>query len=135
LRSSADAASKPTTRSRVTNGRSLFVSADARSPWARRYKDLVELFADDAGGVSSLTELRVSIIRRAAALTVECERMEGELADGRPVDIDALARTSGHLRRLAETVGLNRVKRDVTPTIADIVARHRDAGTKQRAAS
>ena len=121
---------RPTARSKVTNARlknrvstkALWADVDGRTPWARRYRDLVALFADDAGGLETMPELKLSLIRRAAALTVECERLEGELAEGKEVDIDALARVSSHLRRIAESIGLNRAKRDVTPSLADIIA-------------
>ncbi len=66
--------------------------------------------------------MKLSLIRRAAALTVECERLEGELALGKEVNVDALARVSSHLRRIAESIGLDRVKRDITPSLADIAA-------------
>jgi hypothetical protein len=118
-------------RSRVTNGTKLFVSAtDERSPWARRYRDLVGLFAEDAGGAASLSELKMGLIRRAAALQIECERMEGILAEGGKVDIDLLARTSSHLRRIAETIGLDRAVKDVTPDLRDILAAHSAAPAK-----
>ena len=122
---------KPTGRSRVTNARlkegkvnsrSLFAEADGRTPWARRFRDLVALFVDDAGGLSRMTELKLAIIRRAAALAVECERLEGELAEGRPIDVDAYARISSHLRRIAESIGLDRASRDVTPTLDEIIS-------------
>jgi hypothetical protein len=121
---------KSTARSRVTNARlknrvstkALWADVDGRTPWARRYRDLVALFADDAGGLETLPELKLSLIRRAAALTVECERLEGELAAGQEVDIDGLARVSSHLRRIAESIGLNRVKHDLTPNLADLIA-------------
>jgi hypothetical protein len=119
-------------RSRVTNGSRLFVTADERSPWARRYRDLVALYAEDAGGAATLSELKLGLCRRAAALSIECERMEGILADGGAVDIDILARTSSHLRRIAESIGLDRAARDVTPSLADIL---RDAATKPAHAS
>jgi hypothetical protein len=124
-----------TNRSRVTNARlrgnvsarSLFVDGDGRTPWARRYRDLVGLLCDDAGSVETLTELKLSLIRRAAALIVECERMENALANGETVDVDLLARLSSHVRRISESIGLDRVKRDVTPTIAELVAKHNAA--------
>jgi hypothetical protein len=120
-------------RSRVTNARfrgkvtarSLFVDGDGRSPWARRYRDLVGLICEDAGGVSLLTELRLALIRRAAALVVECERMENALADGEEIDVDLLARLSSHVRRIAESIGLDRVKRDTVPTLDQLVAQHK----------
>ena len=63
-------------------------------------------------------------MRRAAALQIECERMEGILADGGNVDIDLLARTSSHLRRIAESIGLERQARDITPDIRDLITKH-----------
>ncbi len=119
-----------TNRSRVTNARlrgnvsahALFVDGDGRSPWARRYRDLVGLFCDDAGGLEFLTELRLSLIRRAAALIVECERMENVLADGGKVDIDLLARLSSHTRRLAEAIGIDRVRQNTIPTLTEVAA-------------
>ncbi|MEK4034116.1 hypothetical protein WOC76_13380 [Methylocystis sp. IM3] len=120
-------------RSRVTNARvsgrinarALFVGEiDGRSLWARRYRDLVCAYVDDAGGVHALSELRLSLIRRVAALTVEAERLEVDLASGREVDVDLLARLSSHIRRIAETIGLDRAVKDITPSLSDIVAQH-----------
>lgn len=73
---------------------SLFAATDGRSPWARRYRDMVALLVGDAGGLETHSELKLSSIRRCAALIVECERMELILADGGAVDMDLLARTS-----------------------------------------
>jgi len=98
---------------------------DGRGLWARRYRDAVASLCADAGGVAGLSELRLALIRRCAALIVESERMEGELASGKPVDLDLMARTAGHLRRIAETLGIDRVQRDVTPSLETIAARHR----------
>jgi hypothetical protein len=124
---------KPKGRSRVTNARvsgrvnakSLFAGeVDGRSLWARRYRDLVCSYVDDAGGINALSELRLSLIRRIAALTVEAERLEVDLASGKHVDVDLLARLSSHIRRIAETIGLDRKVKDVTPSLSDIIARH-----------
>lgn len=101
---------------------SLFIAADGRSPWARRYRDMVGMLANEAGGLENLTELRLSLIRRCAALILECEKMEVQLANGEEIDVDLLARLSSHVRRISETIGLDRAVRDVTPTLADIVA-------------
>jgi hypothetical protein len=72
-----------------------------------------------------MTELKLALIRRAAALVVECERLENSLANGEEVDTDLLARLSSHMRRIAETIGIDRVKRDLVPTIDELVAKHR----------
>ncbi|MEK4034262.1 hypothetical protein WOC76_12640 [Methylocystis sp. IM3] len=124
---------KPRGRSRVTNARisgkinsrSLFAGeVDGRSLWARRYRDLVAGYVDDAGGVGALSELRLSLIRRVAALTCEAERLEVDLASGKTIDVDLLARLSSHIRRIAETIGLDRKVKTIEPTLAEIIARH-----------
>lgn len=131
----------PTNRSRLTNARmkgkvsarSLFTDGDGRSPWARRYRDLVAALCDDLGGMAGMSELRLGLVRRCAALMAECERLENQLAAGQAADLDLLARTSSHLRRLGETLGIDRVKRDVTPTINDLVAASSQSKPKEAA--
>jgi hypothetical protein len=116
--------SAPRARSAVSNRTRLFVDRDARGPWGRRYADLVSIFCDDLGGAACISELKLALVRRAAALTLEFERMEGELAAGKAVDLDQLGRLTGHLRRLSETLGTERVAKDVTPTLADVLRKY-----------
>jgi hypothetical protein len=115
-------------RSQVTNGRRLFVDGDGRSPWARRWRDLVELHAGDIGQPELLSEAQLSLIRRVATIEIELEAMEGRLSQGHGADLDVYTRASGHLRRLLETLGIERAKRDVTmPTLAEYLANRREA--------
>lgn len=110
-------------RSRVTNGRQMFVDGDGRGPWARRWRDLVELHAGDIGQPELLSEAQLSLIRRVATIEIELEAMEGRLSQGGAADLDTYTRASGHLRRLLETLGIERTKRDVTmPTLAEYLA-------------
>ena len=108
---------------RVTNGRSPFVEADARGPWARRFKDLCALYADHIGGNPTVPQQ--SLIRRIATIDIECERVEGLLAEGaRDLDFDAYSRWSGNLRRLLEQLGFQEMKRAKAPTPEEIRARY-----------
>ena len=57
------------------------------------------------------SEAERSIVRRAAVLTTELERMEQRFAQSGEAsvqDLDLYQRTSGSLRRLLESVGLER---------------------------
>jgi hypothetical protein len=101
-------------RSAVTSGRQLFVDGDANSAWSRRFHDLVVGHVADLGGADLLSEAQFSLIRRAAAIECELERLDARLSLGDPVDMDSYARVAGHLRRIFETLGLKRVARDVT---------------------
>jgi hypothetical protein len=116
-----------TNRSAVTNRKRLFVEAGGRTAWARRYRDLLELHADDLGGTSLLSEAQHSLIRRVATLEIELERLEGRLSEGNDVDLDIYARTASHLRRLLETLGIERAKRDITPNLATYLEQQGDA--------
>jgi hypothetical protein len=107
--------------SAVTNGSRLLEAGDNRGPWARRMRDVIELHISDLGGLENASEAERSIIRRAATLTIELERLEAKfstLPNGpRDSDLDMYQRCSNSLRRLLETIGIKRVPRDVTPTL------------------
>ena len=118
---------KPRGRSRVSNNSSLFVVADARSVWGRRYGDLFRAFVTDLGGVDRLSEGRVQLCRRAASLALEAERIEGQLAEGREADVDQLGRLTGHLSRVLDRLGLEKVARDATHLTLSDIARHIEA--------
>ena len=104
-------------RSRVTNGKQMFVDGNGRSPWARRWKDLCELHARDISpsGAIHLSEAQRSLIRRTATIEIELEAIEGKLSEGTAQDIATYATAAAHLRRLLETLqpGLERKARDI----------------------
>jgi len=82
---------------------------DGRSRWARRLRDLIELYSNDLGGDEGLSSMQRSIIRRAATLTVELERAEDGFATTGSADAAALhayQTTANSLRRILETLGL-----------------------------
>jgi hypothetical protein len=111
-----------THRTRTTNGTGLLPGVDGRTFWVRRMRDLMALHVSDLGGVDACSEAEKSIVRRAAAITIEMERMERAFAlagDAGP-DLDSLSvysRLANTLRRLLDMNGLQRRSRDITPTI------------------
>jgi len=111
-------------RSAITSGRQLFVNGDPNSAWTRRYDDLIQAHHADLGGASELSEAQVSLVRRAAAIEVELEKLDARLSRGEPIDLDAYARVSGHLRRLWETLGVQRRRRIRDVTHITLEARH-----------
>jgi hypothetical protein len=115
-------------RSAVSNGRRLFVDGDGNSAWSRRYRDLIVGHISDMGGRDMLSEAQLSLIKRASAIELELEQMEGRLSKGEQVDLDTFTRAVSHLRRLLETLGLRRQARDVTLSRADIMREDREDG-------
>jgi hypothetical protein len=123
-------------RSAVSNGSRLFADSqvDQRSGWVRRMRDLLEIHIADLGGHDAISAAERSIIRRIATISIELELLERRFAlsrKGAASDDFALYLTAANtLRRLLESIGLNRVARDVTPTLEDIaeeIASERDA--------
>ena len=71
----------------------------------------------DRGGADFLSEGQKSLCRRPATLEVNLEQLENNMSEGQGIDLDVYNRLAGNLRRLFETLGLERKARDVTPTL------------------
>lgn len=110
-------------RSAVSNGNRNFVAdGDGRSVWTRRWRDLVAAHLSDLGGEEIASAAQVALARRAATLEIELERQEATLSAGGEIDLDAFNRASGGLRRILETLGVDRRPKDVTPDLKSYLA-------------
>jgi len=108
---------------RVRTGQ-LLPGIDGRSVWLRRCKTILASHLSDLGGEDNTSAAERSIIRRAATLTVELERLEAKFAlagEADVADLDLYQRTAGNLRRLLEAVGLERRARTIEPSLSDIL--------------
>src|ERR1700734_89233 len=95
----------PKARSRITNGVGLLPGIDQRSVWCRRFRDIIALHLQDLGGIDRASVAEQSLVRRAACITLECERLEALFAEaGGASDfkIEVYSRLSNNLRRLLE---------------------------------
>jgi len=119
----APIASKPEAlRSKVTNGRRVFaIGGDGRGAWTRRWKDLFEAHVADLGGQDGLSEAQVSLCRRVAAIEVQLEQAEAKMSEGDlTVDLDQYGRLAGHMRRMMETLGVQRVAKPVSNAVLEL---------------
>jgi hypothetical protein len=91
----------------------MFVTGNGRSPWARRWRDLIEAHISDLGGRANLSEAQRSLIKRASTIEIELEQVEGRLSLGRAADLAEYATAASHLRRIFETLGVERKARDM----------------------
>lgn len=94
----------PTTRSAISNGSRILEGIDGRSTGARRFKDLIENFSRDMGGIERLSEAEQTLVRQAASLTMRGEQLQAAIVKGEPVDPDELIRLSNTARRCLEAV-------------------------------
>ena len=117
--STADGMQKPRDakhRSRVANGNALLPGVDGRSAWVRRARELLDEHLVDLGGADVCSAAERSIVRRAAVLSVELEMLESRFAnDGQAssADLDLYQRAASALRRLLETIGIERGRQSV----------------------
>lgn len=95
-------------RSAVTSGRQQFITGNPNSAWARRFHDLVQGHVSDLGGRSTMSEAQFALAKRAAGLECELEQMEGRMSLGKEINLDAYGRAASHLRRILETLGVER---------------------------
>jgi hypothetical protein len=104
-------------RSRVTNGKQLFLDGEVRNRASRRFRDLLAGIASDLGGVNELSVGQMQLARRCALLSVQCEIMEAAAVDGKDFDLDQYGQLTDRLGRAFQRLGLRRQPRDITPTI------------------
>ena len=63
----------------------------------------------------------MQLISRFASGAVLAEALEARLANGEEVDISEHAQLSSTLVRLAQRIGINRVAKNITPSLSDIL--------------
>jgi hypothetical protein len=108
---------KPHGRSRVSNGKQLFLDGQVRSKASRRFRDLLYAIGSDLGGIDHLSTGQTQLARRAALISVTCEEMEQAAVAGKEFDIETFGRLTDRLGRCFERLGLKREARDVTQTL------------------
>ena len=113
-RQSASMRRRKRPRSAVTSGRQQFITGNPNSAWARRFHDLVLGHVSDLGGRLAMSEAQLALCKRAAGLECELEQMEGRMSLGQEINLDSYGRAASHLRRILESLGLERKARDVT---------------------
>jgi hypothetical protein len=115
-------------RSAISNGSSLLGdSIDHRAAWVRRLRDLIDDHLSDLGGPENVSESEARLVRRAAALTLQLELLEARWAansDGEASrdSLNDYQRASNSLRRILESLGLQRRAKTVVPSLEAYVA-------------
>jgi hypothetical protein len=112
-------------RSAITNGSRWLNNADGRSTWVRRAKDVLRALIIDLGGDDMASTAEAALARRCAVLVAQAEMLEQQFAaaEGKAdiADLDAYLKTANTLRRLLQTLGLQRRAKDIGPTLGDII--------------
>jgi hypothetical protein len=120
----ADAAAIETVNDAGIGVIEALLSPDAMDKRTKPYKQfaaIVSALESDLGG--DLTEIKKQLTRRLATLAVWCEAQDAAALCGDPIDADMYGRVSGHMRRLSETLGCERVPKDITHDLSAYLAR------------
>lgn len=100
-------------RSAIANGTATLLGArDERSVFVRRFKEIVAELVEDLGGIDAASAAQLYLIRNAATLKIQLEKLETRFAEDPSVGertLDLYGRTAGNLRRTLETLGIRRV--------------------------
>ena len=67
----------------------------------------------DMAGADNVSEMERQLISKFATLALQLEMMEVAALEGSGIDLDLFSPCAGHMRRIAETLGLQRRTRDV----------------------
>jgi hypothetical protein len=115
----------PALRSAVTNNRRHFLlRGGEQSIIGRRHRDIFEAVVEDLGGPNHVSEAQRQLTRRAAQLSIEAEIMEAERAEGGELNVAEYVTLVNALARVLTRLGVERLPRDITPTVEQIVAAH-----------
>ena len=113
----------PALRARITNHRDLLPGLDGRTSAARRFRDLVSSYVADMGGLDCCSEIKLGLLRRLAAVTVQAELLEARMVNGEQIDVGQLCTLASTTVRIASRLGLERQAKNVTPSVRDYVSR------------
>ena len=71
------------------------------------------------GGIDRCSEIKLGLLRRLAAATVQAELLEARMVNGEQIDVGTLCTLASTTVRIASRVGLERRAKNVTPTVKD----------------
>ena len=135
-------------RSAVTNGKRLHVQKVGDNAWARRFRDLLGEIISDLGGADLLSEGQRQLARRAATISVECERLEVRALSGKsileevpghngPTALEILQEAARVLHALARyrmrgtsIAAVSELSREEQDRVADLLTRASDIAAK-----
>jgi hypothetical protein len=115
-------------RSRVTNHQDLLPGVKGTSSAARRFRDLVVAYVADMGGLDQCSEIKIGLLRRLAATTVQAEMLEARMVNGEAVDVSTLCTLASTAMRLSSRLGLERQAKPVETLHEYLSRRYPDGG-------
>jgi hypothetical protein len=95
-------------RSILSNDPLRLVGIDGRSARGRRFRDLMRSFAEEVGGLDSISEAQRALCSQAAVLTVQVESMQARVIAGEVVDPELIVRVGNVQLRALQALGVRK---------------------------
>jgi hypothetical protein len=95
---------------------------DGRTRARKQFDAIARGIASDLGGESELSTVQKHLVEAFAGAAIHVHDKNARLLLGEEVDIVEHCQAISTLVRVAQRIGLRRVVRDITPTVADYVA-------------
>ena len=92
-------------------------SLDRRSNAKKAFDRIVAEVENDLGGPAGLTAVQRALIEAFAATSILVNDQGARVVLGEPVDVATFAQLTSTMCRLASRIGIERIARDVTPTL------------------
>jgi hypothetical protein len=74
------------------------------------------------GGLDRCSQIKLGLVRRLAATTVQAEMLEARMVNGEAIDIATLCTLASTTVRISQRLGLERRARNVTPSLGQYLA-------------
>ena len=94
---------------------------DRRTARAKTFARELALLVSHLGGADHISAVETGLCERLAGIHTLCREYETDHAAGREIDVDKYLAAASRYDRLAKTVGLHRVARDITPDLRDFM--------------
>lgn len=94
---------------------------DGRTRAAKMFEQVEVSVIEDLGGDDNISAVQRHLISAFAGMAVCLEDLNVRIMLGEQVDLNAFATCSSTLIRIANRIGVRRVPRDVSPSLADLL--------------
>ena len=97
-------------------------SLDQRTIAAKQVRDTISAIESDQGGRDNMSTARLRVAETAALTTAMVNDMSARWIAGEEIDLGLFCTLGNAQRRLFETLGFDRVLKNVTPSVSEYLA-------------
>jgi hypothetical protein len=97
-------------------------SLDGRTKARKQFDAIAEGIAKDLGGSKELSTVQRHLVEAFAGCAIVLQAINARILLGEPVDVSDQASAASTLVRIATRIGVNRIPRDVSPTLDEYFA-------------